>query len=193
MKKETPKASRCRDIRKDAWPLWLWFASTLLAVIVVTAIGTAWAVRHAEIEDPRLSKAQSRIFIALSTFPSLVRSAILQLSQSFGGDPTLLLIDRKSSEQPHWIRHFPAPEDPGYLLFSGVDPVQKRSVVQLIRISDGITVARWDPDWKVIFEQITSKKYAPVGNQKAARAVHPLLLADGDIIFNNVSSLLIFP
>ena len=102
------------------------------------------------------------------------------------GEPLPLLMDRKATEQPEWMRHFPEPEDTGYLLFSGVDAATKRADVQLIKISDGTVVARWQPDWSAIMGQITTNKYTPLGSQYAARALHPLLLDDGDIVFNHL-------
>lgn len=181
---------KSRNVQAPAWSFWLWLAAALLTVLIVTVIGTAWAVRHVFIRGgPRFSEAQSRIVIAVAEFPPNVYTAITEVWSRLTGDPLFLLIDRKTTEQPYWVRRFPAPEDKGYLLFSGVDPVAKHSVVQLIRISDGTTLARWNPDWTAIYERITSKKFYPAGSPNAARATHPLLLADGDIIFNALTAL----
>lgn len=174
---------------KDRAPAWsLWFAAAVLAVLIVAVIGTAWAVRHAIAGDLFFSKAQSRAVIALAEFPDLVRTAITEVRGWVEDSPRMLLIVRKKAEQPYWVRRFPAPEDPGYLLFAGVDPVARHSIVQLIRISDGTPVARWDPDWPALFERHTPKKDAPAGNPENGQAVHPLLLGDGDIIFNTNST-----
>ena len=191
MKKAAPTTAQPRDVRAPAWSIWLWVAATLLAVQIAVVIGTAWAVRHALGDGPLLTDAQKRIFITVAEFPMLVRTAIREVESRFENDPLPLLIDRETTETSHWVRRFPAPEDSGYLLFSGVDPAAKHSVVQLIRISDGAIIARWDPDWPVIFEQHTSKKFAPVGSLKAAQTMHPLLLPDGDIIFNTAGPSLV--
>jgi WD40 repeat protein len=100
-------------------------------------------------------------------------------------------MDTKTTETSHWVRRFPAPEDSGYLLFSGVDPQAKQSIVKLIRISDGITLAHWTPDWPTIFAQHTSKKFAPEDSAKTAQTMHPLLMSDGDIVFNTTGKSLV--
>jgi len=125
------------------------------------------------------------MIISIASFPGLVRESVRQALSASGSDPYPLLMDRQETEQPNWIRRFPAQEDSGYLLFSGVDPGARHSVVKLIRISDGATVAKWDPDWAGIYQKITDKKFVPKGTPFESRAVHPILLADGDIVFNN--------
>lgn len=183
MKETNHATEQTRQDRAPTWSFWLWLAAAVLVVIIVAVIGTAWAVRNAIVRGDSFWNAPP-IFTALFQFPELVRSAVQEFESSISGDPLPLLIDRKSTEQQHWIRRFPAAEDAGYLLFSGVDPALKRSVVQLIRISDGTPVAHWEPDWTTIYEKITPKMYVSVGSPIAAQASHPLLLADGDIIFN---------
>lgn len=181
----TSKIGLPKNARGPAWFFLLWAASVLLLVFIVTVICTAWAVRHVSTATvSRLSAGQARMVIAIAEFPGLVHEAVYGVMYQFGSDPQPLLIDRKSTEQPYWVRRFPAPEDHGYLLLSGVDPVAKHSIVQLLRISDGKTVARWDPDWEWIYEKTTAKKFEPKVSPLRMRAVHPLLLADGDIIFN---------
>lgn len=177
-----PKSTQA--IFRYSWHFWLWMASSLLAALIVTVILTAWSVRHVMIGGGFFSVVQSRVVIAVAEFPGLVHATVKQLRSQFGIDPLPLLKDRKVVEQSNWIRRFPSTEDSGYLLFSGTDPALKRSIVKLIRISDGVTVALWDPDWSDIFKRITSKKYAPVGDANSAQAVHPLLLDNGDITFN---------
>ena len=161
----------------------------MLMVIIIVTIVTAWIVRRAIAEDPRLSDAQSRFVISVSEFPGLVREAISETRSQIVGDPVLLLMDRKSIDRSHWVRRFPASDDTGYLLLSGVNPEEKQSSVQLIRISDGAQIAKWSPDWVTLFSLITPKFGYPVGNPKAAQALHPLLLNGGDIIFNTTTAL----
>lgn len=185
MKKSTSTFSRC----SADWSFWLWLAAAASTVLIVAVLGTAWAVRHTLLGGTLLSDSQSRFVMALAEFPVLIRSAVGQLRQNLTDNPIRLLVDRKEVEQPHWVRRFPAPEDPGYLLFSGVDPAAKRAVVQLIRIADSVPVARWEPDWKKLYEEITANEFAPNASPNAAFAVHPLLLASGDIVFNTAMSM----
>ena len=165
---------------------WLvWLAGLFSVVLVFSILLTFWAVRHALEGGSRLSAGQAALVVSIAEFPVTVRTAVQELRSALLGEPLPLLMNRSSVEQPGWIRKFPAAEDSGYLLFSGVDPLAKQAVVELIKISDGTVAARWVPDWLAIMAQTTSKQYAPLGSQYAAKAVHPLLLADGDIIFGH--------
>lgn len=190
MKNTQSTSAHPQDAQAFGWKFWSWLTAAVSVVLIVTVISTAWAVRHVIINvGVRFSENQAHMVKAVAEFPGLVRDAFNEVRSGFTGDPIPLLMDRKTTEQSSWVRHFPAQEDTGYLLFSGVDPVAKHSIVQLIRISDGAQVARWDPDWAAIYEKITDKKFAPKGNSLNARAMHPVLLANGDIIFNIGSSL----
>ena len=166
------------------WQFWLWLGSTVLVVLIVVVISVAWLTRHAVMAGPRLTEAQSQIILEVAAFPAKVRAAGLEVSQSIDDDPVALLMDKQATEQPSWVRRFPAPEDKGYLLFSGVDATAKQSVVKLLRIADGVEMARWQPDLSVINDQITDKKWVPKGSWVILRPTHPILLKDGDIIFN---------
>lgn len=59
----------------------------------------------------------------------------------------------------------------------------------LIRLSDGKVMASWHPNWKEINNFISDKKFAPKGNNNTLRAMHPLLLDNGDLIFNTTNAL----
>lgn len=190
MKKTNSTNTPSQDTQASDWKFWLWLTSAFLVVLVVAVIFSAWAVRNIFMSsDVRLSENQARMVMAVAEFPGLVKTAIYDVRLQFGGDPIPLLIDRKTTEKPNWVRHFPEPEDTGYLLFSGLDPVAKKNIVQLIKIADGSVVASWHPDWAAINNQITDKKLAPKGSSLNLSAIHPLLLADGDIIFNTGSAL----
>lgn len=189
MKKMPSTSVQSGDAPTSAWSFWVWFAMAVSLVLLVVVVGTAWAVRSTLNEDSRIPAAGSRLLMRLSNFPDLVFIALQQVKSQFEGDPLPLLMDRKETEKTHWVRRFPAPEDTGYLLFSGVDPAVKRSVVQLIRLADGAVIARWNPDWPAIYKRIESKGLMHAGGPNVARAFHPVLLDSGDIIFNNDTSL----
>lgn len=169
---------------------WVWIACTSLLVVVISVIGAAWSVRHVlTARENRFTDTQTRLVMTVAEFPSLARMAIKEFTYNFSQDPLRLLIDRRDAEQSVWTRNFPSPEDPGYLLLSGVDPLVKYSNVRLIRIADGVTVAKWNPDWSAIYKRISEKKFSSKGSSLEAEAVHPVLLANGDIIFNTWNSL----
>ena len=172
------------------WKFWLWLATALSTVLIIGVIVSAWAVLHITVGGGvRFSEKQSRTIMAIAEFPGLVRDAANEIRAEFGGAPLPLLMDRNTTEQSNWERHFPEPADTGYLLFSGLDPVTKHSIVKLIRISDGDVIAHWNPDWLVVNSQMTDKKFGRHGSSLNLTAVHPLLLSNGDIIFNTGASL----
>ena len=185
MNKTRVAASQSQRKKGYGWPFWLWLSCAASTVLIVAILVSAWSVRHVVTGGNRFSERQSGMIVMIAEFPALLRTAVQEVGSLLTGDPLPLLMDRKSIEQPSWVRKFPAAEDSGYLLFSGVDAAARRADVQLIKISDGAVVARWTPDWGVLLGKITSKKYAPAGSQYTAKAIHPVLLADGDIIFNN--------
>jgi hypothetical protein len=175
--------------RWSNWPFHLWLTAAVLTILVGVVLGTAWAVRHAMIGGSRLSEQQAHAFISVAEFPGKVDRAVRQLIADLGGEATRLLLDRQATERVNWERLFPAPTDTGYLLFSGIEKPAEHSVVRLIRVSDGATMARWDPDWRGIYAKITDKQFTPRGTTSEARAIHPILLSDGDIIFKALDSL----
>lgn len=169
---------------KSNWAFRIWAICVLILAIAITAITSAWSVRHAYLGGKKLSPAQSRFAMNLAEFPGIAKSVIVDAISHFSSRPTLLLFDRKKNELPSWKRHFPEQSDPGYLLLSGISPEDRQSVVKLIRIADGKTLVTWKPDWNYITAHTTSKRLSPAPQVNEQRAVHPLLLDDGDIIFN---------
>jgi len=121
--------------------------------------------------------------VALASFPSLVKESLLELYRWKISEPTRLLIERPP-ERSHRVRLFPAPEDSGYLLFSGVRPTERQAIIQLIRVSDGEVLAKWIPDWRIIGARVTDKKFMQLGSLLSIQAIHPFLLTNGDVIFN---------
>ncbi len=123
---------------KSRVAFWIWIIAALMTLMIVTVLITAGLVWHAMRNGPRLSEAQTKMVLAVAEFPSLVKQALIEIS---GESTTPLLIDKTATEKPYWIRKFPSHEDKGYLLFSGVDPKIKYSIIQLIRLSDGEVMA----------------------------------------------------
>jgi len=177
-------------VQELSWKFWLWLGTMFITLLIVAVIISAWAVRHVLVAPiNRFTEGQTRTIIWIASLPENVKSTAQALEQVIIGDPVAQLVNRKDVETPAWVRRFPAPEDQGYLLFSGIDPKAKQGVVKLIRISDGEEMARWQPDFSYINNQITDKRWIPKGSWRNLRALHPFLLNDGDIIFNTLSAL----
>jgi hypothetical protein len=161
----------------------------VLLALATTVLATAWLVRHALSGGPRLTQDQARWVVSLTEFPGLVRSALGQLTRGSDGVPGQLLINKTATPSSNWVRSFPQVKDDGYLLLSGLDPASRQTQVSLIRIADGVALARWTPDWPRVFDQLAARTQRPLGDPMAAQAAHPLLLPDGDIIFNTGQAL----
>lgn len=191
MQKQTLMTQHPKDSKAKSWAFRLWLSSMMLMVLIVAVLGTASIVGQVYSDVGDFTEAKSGMVVALAEFPALVRTAAQEVRSGFEGEPLPLLMDRKANERPYWVRKFPVSADTGYLLFSGVDAAVKQADVQLIRISDGVVVAQWKPDWHTIMEQTTAKKFARVGSVYNAMAVNPILLADGDIVFSHTGSSLV--
>jgi hypothetical protein len=171
----------------------LWLAGLVLLAWVATVLGTAHLVLQASRRDPSRLDARSSFVLAVANYPHLLAQALRETAGGAVGEPTTLLVSRAAVERPWWVRRFPAPEDPGYLLFSGVDAERKQSAVRLVRIADGAVLGRWDPDWKVLHAKATPKAWSPSFAYTDMRAFHPLLLDDGSIVFNTEESMVRMP
>ena len=167
------------------WKFWLWLLTSFMLILIFAVITSAALVRHVFLLGPRLTEEQAKIVILVAEFPSNINVALKQLFS----DQSSKIMDRREVEKSSWIRRFPAPEDKGYLLFSGTDSKFNGDVIKLIRIADGFDMAQWRPNFLLINKKITDKKYVPKGSWIYLRAIHPILLNDGDIIFNTSNAL----
>ena len=172
------------------WGFWVSVGCSLVLIFAVAVVSAAWAVRHTFMSGQRLSPAQQDGVMAVAAFPGTLRDAVHEVMWQFSDDPSPLLMDRASTVKPYWVKHFPEPSDTGYLLFSGVEANARQSIVELIRISDGKSMARWIPDWNYILSNTKVSTQGTSASIKTLRAFHPLLLPNGDIIFNTGTSLM---
>lgn len=179
--------SEFNQIFKSKFARCIWVAGVFLLVVTGTVLVTGALVRHALLGGEKLSAKQQVIVMSVAEFPSLAYK-VLQEFWDLEGRLSLFK-SKKDIEKNSWVRQFPFAADDGYLLFSGVIPGKAQSVVQLIKISDGGVMAEWKPDWAAVNDLITDKKYGEKGGTKLSRAYHPLLLDNGDLIFNTGNAL----
>ena len=170
--------------RLERLGFWVWLLIMVTIVLGVVVVTTAATVRHAMLKGARLSPAQSDLVMAIADYPSRAKAAVMEVAGAASGKTYALVLDRKAVETPAWQRIFPSPAFPGYLLLSGVEPQGRQSSVRLIRIADGQEMAHWMPDWGNILSRSADSPFAPGVTRQTVRAIHPLLLPDGDIIFN---------
>jgi hypothetical protein len=162
----------------------LWIILVLPLVGFTGFVLGAWATGYIFAGGQRLSTSQANIVLGLASIPSKVRTLPQSIKILFSDDPLPMLLDREVVEEDYWLRQFPSPEDTGYLLLSGVDPDYKQPNIRLIRISDGVILNQWNPNFKHIHAQIKGNKYAPKPALKNIAPLHPLLLPNGEIVFN---------
>jgi len=167
-------------------------ATSLIALLLAFIMGASLN-RHIILGGEGVPKAIRPIVEKLSTLPSLIKQASLELNDVITGKPSALLIPKNKTINEGWVHKFPAPDDDGYLLLSGLSAQENQSIVQLIRVADGKVIAKWVPNWIHIHSHITGSKFGPKGNTTNYRAIHPLLLNDASIIFNTSNSLVRLP
>ena len=88
----------------------VWLATSMLFVLLVVVIGTAWMTRHALLGGGRLAPPLADAVLAISEFPSSVAQAAIEARDRIVGEPSRLVYDRSTVEQPHWKHVFPAPD-----------------------------------------------------------------------------------
>jgi hypothetical protein len=167
--------------RAGFWITSVGAAILLLIIVVLATASSVYMVMKDDGDfDEETSEGTREFIIAVAEFPGLAKQVLRDLT---GTTPNPLLVKRTRSDRTNWQRKFPAPEDDGYLLLSGMDSEVKHSAVKLIRIADGKVMAQWVPDWDLIYSRLSDKKWERKGSTANALPQHPLLLADGDIIF----------
>lgn len=172
------------DKKTNPWPFRLWISAIVLLALILSVLVSAWAVRHVLVKGgTRFTDEQAELVMGIASFPGQVKIATQQIVGMLNDEPTRLLINKADTEKPYWTRSFPYADDDGYLLFSGVNPGAKQASISLIRISDGKVLANWVPDWDEVLSKTNENKYSNITKTNIL-PIHPLLLPDGDVIFN---------
>jgi hypothetical protein len=170
-----------------------WLLTVGFLIVLISFTMGASVFRHISTGGDRIPQVIQPTIEKLAEMPTLIKQAAVELRDEITGKPSALLIPKDKVWQANWEHKFPAPEDDGYLLLSGLSKEENQSIVQLIRIADGQVIAKWIPDWSYIHRHTTKHRFAPKGGLKSYRAFHPLLLSDGSIIFNTSGALFRLP
>jgi hypothetical protein len=170
-----------------------WLLTVGFLTVLVSFTMGAWVFRHISTGGDRIPQIIQPGIEMLAEMPGLIKQAAVELRDELTDKPSTLLIPKDKVVQADWVHKFPAPEDDGYLLLSGLSKEENQSIVQLIRIADGEVIAKWIPDYSYIHLHTAEHRFAPKGNPRYYRAFHPLLLSDGSIIFNTGKSLVRLP
>lgn len=160
-------------------PVPLWSLVLSLLLVPVAAIGTG-----AIVDGWEKSGTVGRVAIALARVPDTITGLFKSPAPYFGG---------KYEKVPGGFTRDTGFTDGGYALISPFDLKRRRSVVQLIRLSDGSVAREFVPDvdaanaashFQSALTDIHRDKDAPRN-----RLMHPLLLADGSMVLHDSSPL----
>lgn len=160
-------------------PVPMWSLALALLLVPVAAIGTGSIVDGWE-----KSGALGRVAIALARVPDTISGMFKSPAPYFGG---------KYEKLPGGFTRDASFTDSGYALISPFDLKRKRSVVQLLRLSDGSVAHEFVPDVDAANTASQFKSaLTDVRRDKSAalnRLMHPLLLADGSLVLHDSSPL----
>lgn len=164
-----------------------WVLLLILLLGFFASIGFGAAVLDAERGSARLGQAGTAA-LAIAEVPD----TIVQLAKR--SQAMVAINPNRFKELPAGWQFTPgATKLPGYLLLSRYDGDASRHVVELVSLDNGATEFTWSPDAEALLDG------APRTSQVATftnwdnthyRAVHPLLLADGNLIIKDHQSYL---
>jgi hypothetical protein len=121
---------------------------------------------------------------ALATAGSNFKTGLKQIRALIDNQPYPHLVRVDHIDRIGWTNSFPNENDQGFILVSSVDPKERHCIIRLVRIRDGRDIIKIVPNWAAITSKITDKPWAPRMAYHNYRAIHPLLMPNGDIFFN---------
>lgn len=162
----------------SAVPMW----SLLLVVLLMLALMIAFG---AVVDGWQKSGAFGRGAIAVARIPDTIKGLFKSDAPYFGG--------KGYEKLPNGYWHAAGFNDDGYALISPWDEKRGRSVVRLIRLSDGAVLRDIAPDVDAANNTSTFKSaLTDLRRDKKAsrnRLMHPLLLGDGSVVVHDSSPL----
>ena len=120
--------------------------------------------------------------LAVATFPATLREVLSPEAEPRGADEGHRLSERPAG----WTKYGTGAPPPGYLLLSRIDGDADKSVVELVDLRDFSVLNRWEPVPELLMEGIArTSKIVPYNQwaNRRYRALHPLLMADGSLVF----------
>jgi hypothetical protein len=148
-----------------------WVVLLLLWFAVIAMITFGWAVWYI---DKTLAKGKTaNAIILIASSPSLVRESFKELFHP------RILIRPDVYRDINGFKTEKSFVDSNYILLPTFDKKADQSIIKLIRLSDQKIIYQWVPDFDKILQQTGDKR-----NKHNILAGHPLLAADGAIIFD---------
>ena len=159
-------------------PLWSLLLTLIAAVALLIGFG-------AVLDGWEKSGWLGRAAIAVARVPDTIAKAFKSNAPYYGG--------KDFEKLPAGFWRDPAFTDEGYALISPYDSARGRSVVQLVRLSDGAVLRTVAPDVDSANAASTfASALTDVRQDKPAalhRLMHPLLLSDGSLVVHDSSPL----
>src|ERR1700712_5485451 len=163
----------------------VWLLLLLLWVSLMITLTFGWAVYHIKSKKGvTISKTDSAI-LAVASFPALVHESVNQLRHPPLARPDAFPGLSGLKVEKNYI-------DSNYLLLSAYDAKANQSQVKLIRLSDQKTIYSWSPNMDEV-----KKIYAGYdkewnkADEHSILMTHPLISADGSLVFHSALSPLI--
>jgi hypothetical protein len=158
----------------------LWFVLLIVWVFSIITLLFGWSVGNI-LEGGQTIRGNSRsVILSIAKFPTLVNASIRQI---FAEMP--VIIKDRYPEISGLKLNDKNYRDRNYLLLSAYDKDAGHSAFKLIRLSDKKIIHNWVPDIREIMK--IRDKGRPVSESSNKGNIvlwHPLLAADGSIVFN---------
>lgn len=158
----------------------IWLVALLALVGLLAAVAFGFLVRDGASDEPRYG-ALSGAAVDVAAIPDTV-AALLDPP-----DRVRIWNSERFADKPAGWSHSAGglPNIPGYLLFSRYDGTARRHRVELISLRDWQVRHVWTPDGAALLDGAESaSRFIDFSTWNASlfRAIHPLLLPDGDLI-----------
>ncbi|MCY1127313.1 hypothetical protein OU426_10660 [Frigidibacter sp. RF13] len=150
--------------------------AAIFAADIAVREGAARATFH-----PSKSRVRAAAY-SVASFPSTMREVLFPEAEPRGADQGHRLAARPAG----WTVYGKGAPPPGYLLLSRIDGDADKSVVELVDLKDFSVLYRWEPVPELLMEGApTVSKIVPYTQwaNRRYRALHPLLMPDGSLVF----------
>lgn len=170
----------------------LWSVGLLCLVGFAAIVLASAMARLAADGDERFGEAGD-LALELSQLPEDIAHVSRLLIN--GDEADLEIAEPRFEGQAGFDFASPAGMDPaaGYLLLSRYDGDRARSIIELVDLNTRQTVHVWAPDYAAHNARSSLRsRFADIARDNAparARAIHPIVTANGDLVFQNTSPL----
>jgi hypothetical protein len=164
----------------------LWFVGQIMLLGFLATVVIAWAA-----QDAANGKRQSGIIGATANKLAVVPTVI---AAWWADDAGQVIVKAPTTQPAGWSRILSAnDQDAGYLLLSRFDWQTQRYVAELVDVSNGVVVRRYQPLRTVGESNEPLRRWLvsldPAEGRMASRMFHPYLTADGGLVYQNASPL----